>query len=165
MSRTDSRVAFREDPHSSSGTHARKYHRDPCRLSFAQRACSQASTQVNMMFVMLLWVCIHNRQAEKFASQRWESQRSRVRFPPWSGIFFSLPGVDAHSEYHHKNDWMRLSVISKIIKAEVCVIHRSWRLIYHSLRAGSLDEREPARIPITFTCMRPIFGRRDLIGW
>jgi hypothetical protein len=33
-----------------------------------------------------------------------------------------------------------------------------------SLRAGSLDEREPARIPITFTCMRPIFGRRALIG-
>ena len=24
-------------------------------------------TQVNMMFVMLLWVCIHNGQAEKFA--------------------------------------------------------------------------------------------------
>jgi hypothetical protein len=24
-------------------THARKYHRDPCRLSFTQRACSQAS--------------------------------------------------------------------------------------------------------------------------
>jgi hypothetical protein len=33
-----------------------------------------------------------------------------------------------------------------------------------SLRAGSLDEREPARIPITFTCMRPIFGRRALTG-
>jgi hypothetical protein len=29
-----------------------------------------------------------------------------------------------------------------------------------SLRAGSLGEREPSRIPITFTCMRPIFGRR-----
>ena len=26
------------------------------------------------------------------------SQRSRVRFPPWSGKLFSLPGVDAHSE-------------------------------------------------------------------
>jgi hypothetical protein len=25
-------------------------------------------------------------------------QRSRVRFPPWSGNIFSLPGVDAHSE-------------------------------------------------------------------
>ena len=24
-------------------THARKHHRDPCRLSFTQRACSQAS--------------------------------------------------------------------------------------------------------------------------
>ena len=35
---------------------------------------------------------------------------------------------------------------------------------YASLRAGSLGEREPARIPITFTCMRPIFGRRALIG-
>ena len=34
----------------------------------------------------------------------------------------------------------------------------------NSLRAGSLGEREPARIPITFTCMRPIFGRRALIG-
>ena len=37
-------------------------------------------------------------------------------------------------------------------------------LVKASLRAGSLGEREPARIPITFTCMRPIFGRRDLIG-
>ena len=26
------------------------------------------------------------------------SKRSRVRFPPWSGKPFSLPGVDAHSE-------------------------------------------------------------------
>ena len=26
------------------------------------------------------------------------SQRSRFRFPPWSGKLFSLPGVDAHSE-------------------------------------------------------------------
>jgi hypothetical protein len=33
-----------------------------------------------------------------------------------------------------------------------------------SLRAGSLGEREPARIPITFTCMRPMFGRTALIG-
>ena len=33
-----------------------------------------------------------------------------------------------------------------------------------SLRAGSLGEREPARIPITFTCMRTIFGRIALIG-
>ena len=37
-------------------------------------------------------------------------------------------------------------------------------LIFCSLRAGSLGEREPARIPIIFTCMRPIFGRRALIG-
>ena len=46
--------------------------------------------------------CIsHTRQAEKSAWPRWESnprplvgiQRSRVRFPPWSGWFFSLPGV------------------------------------------------------------------------
>ena len=28
-------------------------------------------TQVNMMFVMLLWVCIHTGQAEKFAWPRW----------------------------------------------------------------------------------------------
>jgi hypothetical protein len=34
-----------------------------------------------------------------------------------------------------------------------------------SLRAGSLGEREPARILIIYTCMRPIFGRRALIGW
>ena len=33
-----------------------------------------------------------------------------------------------------------------------------------SLRAGSLGEREPARILVTFTCMRPILGRRALIG-
>jgi hypothetical protein len=33
-----------------------------------------------------------------------------------------------------------------------------------SLRAGSLGERERARFPVTFTCMRPIFGRRALIG-
>ena len=37
-------------------------------------------------------------------------------------------------------------------------------LPYCSLRAGSLGEREPARIPMIFTCMRPIFGRRALIG-
>jgi hypothetical protein len=30
-------------------------------------------TQVNMMFVMLLWVCIHTGKAEKFAWPRWES--------------------------------------------------------------------------------------------
>ena len=30
-------------------------------------------TQVNMMFVMLLWVCIHTGQAETFAWPRWES--------------------------------------------------------------------------------------------
>jgi hypothetical protein len=30
-------------------------------------------TQVDMMFVMLLWVCIHTGQAEKFAWPRWES--------------------------------------------------------------------------------------------
>jgi hypothetical protein len=30
-------------------------------------------TQVNMMFVMLLWVCIHIGQAETFAWPRWES--------------------------------------------------------------------------------------------
>jgi hypothetical protein len=30
-------------------------------------------TQVNMMFVMLLWVCIHTGQAEKLPWQRWES--------------------------------------------------------------------------------------------
>jgi hypothetical protein len=34
-----------------------------------------------------------------------------------------------------------------------------------SLRVGSLGEREAARIPIiTFTRMRPILGRRALIG-
>ena len=27
-------------------THARKHHRDPCRLSFTQRACSQATNRV-----------------------------------------------------------------------------------------------------------------------
>jgi hypothetical protein len=30
-------------------------------------------TQANMMFVMLLWVCIHTGQAEKLAWPRWES--------------------------------------------------------------------------------------------
>jgi hypothetical protein len=30
-------------------------------------------TQVNMMFVMLLRVCIHTGQTEKFAWPRWES--------------------------------------------------------------------------------------------
>jgi hypothetical protein len=62
-------------------------------------------TQVNMMFVMLLWVCIHTGQAKKFAWPQLESnhsgnemvsQRSRVRFPPWSGKLFSLLSVDAH---------------------------------------------------------------------
>jgi hypothetical protein len=33
-------------------------------------------TQVNKMFVMLLWVCIHTGQAEKLAWPRWESNRS-----------------------------------------------------------------------------------------
>ena len=31
-------------------------------------------TQVNMMFAMLLWVCIHTGQAEKLAWPRWESK-------------------------------------------------------------------------------------------
>jgi hypothetical protein len=30
-------------------------------------------TQVNIMFVLLLWVCIHTGQDEKFAWPRWES--------------------------------------------------------------------------------------------
>jgi hypothetical protein len=30
-------------------------------------------TQVNMMFVMLLWVYIHTGQAEKFAWPRWQN--------------------------------------------------------------------------------------------
>jgi hypothetical protein len=40
-------------------------------------------TLVNMLFVMLLLVCIHTEQAEKFACPRLES---------------SFPCVDAHSE-------------------------------------------------------------------
>jgi hypothetical protein len=35
--------------------------------------CTNACTQVNMMFVMLLWVCIHTGQAEKLAWPQWES--------------------------------------------------------------------------------------------
>jgi hypothetical protein len=31
------------------------------------------------------------------------SHRSRVRFPPWPSKLFSLPGVDAYSEWHHKH--------------------------------------------------------------
>jgi hypothetical protein len=60
--------------------------------------------QVNIMFLMLLWVCIlkttarfrnttHSNQSIGLVSQR-----SRVRFPLWSGKRFSLSGVDTHSE-------------------------------------------------------------------
>jgi hypothetical protein len=37
-------------------------------------------TQVNMMFVMLLWVCIHTGQAEKLAWPRWESNPRPFNF-------------------------------------------------------------------------------------
>jgi hypothetical protein len=37
-------------------------------------------TQVNMMFVMLLWVCIHTGQAEKFAWPWWESNPRPLGF-------------------------------------------------------------------------------------
>jgi hypothetical protein len=39
-------------------------------------------TQVNMMFVMLLWMCIHTGQAWKI----W----SGIFFIPWTGTFFKL---------------------------------------------------------------------------
>jgi hypothetical protein len=41
-------------------------------------------TQVNMMFVMLLWVCIHTGQAEKLAWPRWESNSANCPFLFWN---------------------------------------------------------------------------------
>ena len=40
--------------------------------------------------VLLLWVYIPHQASWKISLA---NQRSRVRFPPWSGWFFSLPGV------------------------------------------------------------------------
>ena len=50
------------------------------------------------------------------------------------------------------------------VRTSVIRSMRKVKLSESSLRAGSLGEREPARIPMIFTCMRPIFGRRALIG-
>jgi hypothetical protein len=51
-------------------------------------------TQVNTMFVVLLWVCIHTGQAEKFAHNHGGDQTRDSH----CGKRFSLLGVDAHSE-------------------------------------------------------------------
>jgi hypothetical protein len=51
-----------------------------------KRLLRRLCTQVNMMFVMLLWLCIHTGQAEKFAWARWESIGGRANFsacPVW----------------------------------------------------------------------------------
>jgi hypothetical protein len=77
-------------------------------------------TQVNMMFVMLLRVCIHTglkslpdhggnrtRDTRKLnAISNWATRSSRFELVDlvaqlvehWTGKLFSLPGVDAHSE-------------------------------------------------------------------
>jgi hypothetical protein len=60
-------------------------------------------TQVNM-FVMLLWVCIHTGQAEKFAWLRWESN------PPPLGMISKE--LDSVPKYHQlePTSWPRSSV-------------------------------------------------------
>jgi hypothetical protein len=70
---------------------------DSC-CSTAQQMCLCVlvlCTQVNMMFVMLLWGCIHTGQAEKYHILEYtDIEGTRLS----SEISSSLPGVDARSE-------------------------------------------------------------------
>jgi hypothetical protein len=56
-------------------------------------------TQVNMMFVMLLWAWVRCYSEHECASTPGKANSLDAHtFPPWPGNLFILPGVDARSE-------------------------------------------------------------------